>query len=154
MRNLLMLLTAASALIATPAVADETYVDATGGVIWNREGSNAVAAFTLGHDVELNDRFFVGVEGIAEKVLEKDTRVVWGIGGRVGAYVLPGSKLIAGVNWQSKDCRECASAVGLSTSWEQDLSEKIYGKVEYKHLLIGNGERDSDVVAVGLGFKF
>lgn len=149
-----VLVSAALAATATPALADETYIEGTGGVIWNHRETNAVAAVTVGHDVDLNERFFVGVEGIAEKVLADDTRVVWGVGGRAGARVLPGAKLYAAANWQSKDCRECSDAVGLSTGWEQDLNENVYAKLEYKHVLVSNGEPDSDIVAVGLGYKF
>ena len=154
MRHLPILVSAALASIATPALAGETYVEGTGGVIWNREDSHAVAAVTVGHDIDLSERFFVGGEGFAEKVLADDTRVVWGVGGRVGARVLPGSKLYAAANWQTKDCRECGSAAGLSTGWGQDLNEKVYAKVEYKHLLVDDGEPDSDIVALGLGYKF
>lgn len=154
MRQLSVLISAFLALCATPALARETYVEATGGMIWNREDSNAVTAVTVGHDIDLSERFFVGVEGFAEEVLADHTRVVWGVGGRVGARVMLRSKLYAAVNWQSKDCRECGSAAGVGTGWEQDLSEKIYAKVEYKRLLIGNGEPDSNIVAVGLGYKF
>ena len=159
MRNLPILLpvalvSAAAIAAPAPALADETYVEGTGGVIWNHEEANAVAAVTVGHDIDLSERFFVGGEGFAEKVLANDTRVVWGIGGRAGARVLAGAKLYAAANWQSKDCRECSDAVGLSAGWEQDLNEKVYAKLEYKHVLIGNGEPDSDIVAVGMGTKF
>lgn len=153
---LLPVVLASAAVIAAPApaLAGETYIEGTGGVIWNREDTNPVAAVTVGHDIDLGERFFVGAEGFAEKVLADDTRMVWGVGGRAGARVLPGAKLYAAANWQSKDCRECSDAVGLSTGWEQDLNEKIYAKLEYKHILIGDGEPDSDIVAVGLGYKF
>lgn len=158
MRHLPLLLCAAfvstAATFATPALADEAYVEGTGGVIWNRGDTNAVAGAAVGYDVDLGERFFVGVEGLAEKTLADDTRVVWGVGGRVGARVLPGAKLYAAANWQTKDCRECGSAVGLSTGWEQDLNEQVYAKLEYKHVLIGDGEPDADMVAVGLGYKF
>lgn len=154
MRNLISLLSAASALIATPALAGESYIEGSGGVMWNHEDTNALATFTLGHDIELNERFIAGVEAFAEKALADGTRVVWGVGARVGARVTEGGKLVAGANWQSKDCGECATAFGLSTAWEQDLSEKIYAKLEYKHLLIGDGEPDADLVAVGVGYKF
>lgn len=154
MRRLPVLLSIALFATATPALAGETYIEGTGGVIWNHEDSNAVAAVTIGHDVDLNEHFFVGAEGFGEKVLADNTRVVWGVGGRAGLRALPGGKIYASANWQSKDCRECSDAVGLSTGWEQDLNERIYAKVEYKHVLIGNDEPDSDILALGLGYKF
>ena len=58
------------------------------------------------------------------------------------------------MNWQSKDCRECSDAIGLSAGWEQNLTEKLYAKIEYKRLFIGNDERDADVGLVGIGVMF
>ena len=58
------------------------------------------------------------------------------------------------MNWQSKDCRECGNAVGLGAGWEQNLSEKIYAKLEFKHLFVENGEPDANVGIVGLGMMF
>ena len=81
------------------------------------------------------------------------TRVAWGIGGRAGAEVLPRSKIFVSMNWQSKDCRECGNAVGLGTGWEQNLSEKIYAKIEFKHLFIDD-EANANVGIIGLGLMF
>lgn len=154
MRCLALLVPAALMLGASPALADETYVESTAGVIWNHEDTNAVVSGAIGHDVDLNEHVFIGVEGLAEKTLAADTRVVWGVGGRMGARLVPGGKFYVAANWQTKDCRACSDAVGLSTGWEQDLNERVYAKVEYKHVLIGDGEPDADIAAVGLGYKF
>lgn len=144
----------ALALAGRPALADEAYIEGTGGVSWTSEETDAIAGLALGYDVDLDETFFVGVEGTAEKLLTGGTRVAWGIGGRVGAEVLPRSKIFTGVNWQSKDCRECGNAVGLGVGWEQNLSEKIYAKLEFKHLFVENGEPDANVGIVGLGMMF
>ncbi|TCU54882.1 outer membrane protein with beta-barrel domain [Novosphingobium sp. PhB57] len=141
-------------LAGTPAWADEAYVEVTGGVNWNDEETDAITGVALGYDVDLNETFFVGVEGTAEKLLTDGTRVAWGIGGRAGAEVLPQSKVFVGLNWQSKDCRDCGNAVGLGTGWEQNLTEKLYAKVEFKHLFVGNGEPNANVGILGLGVMF
>lgn len=143
-----------SLLLATPALAGETYAEVTGGISWNKEESAAVLGVAGGYDFELNEKNFAGIEAIAEKELADDTRVSWGIGGRFGGRLISGAKVYAGANWQSKDCGECSDAIGLTAGWEQDLSEKLYAKIEYKHLLIGDGERDKDLAIVGLGVKF
>lgn len=151
---LVSLAAAAVAAAATPALANEARVEARGGVIWDGSNSDAVAGVAAGYDYGLGEKMFVGVEGSADKVLADDTRVSWGVGGRVGAKVMPGSKLYALADWQSKPCSTCNSAVGVGGGWQQDFGQKFYGKVEYKHLLVGDNTTDADVGLVGLGVKF
>lgn len=153
MRAITLPLATALAIASSPAIANEAYVEATSGVNWNDEATNAIAGIAVGYDIDLDERIFVGVEGTAEKLLTHDTRIAWGIGGRVGAEVMPESKIFVGLNWQSKDCGECGNAVGLGTGWEQNLSEKIYAKLEYKRLFVSD-EADANVVIVGLGLMF
>lgn len=155
MRIALVSLAAVAAVAAaTPALANETRVEARGGVIWDGSDSEAVAGVAAGYDYDLGDRLFVGVEGSADKILTDNTRVSWGVGGRIGAKVRPGSKLYAIADWESKPCSTCNSAVGVGGGWQQDLGQKFYGKVEYKHLLVGDNTTDADVGLVGLGVKF
>ncbi|WIA58317.1 hypothetical protein N6H05_11145 [Sphingobium sp. WTD-1] len=151
----LLLATAlALALASSPARADEAYVELTGGLSWNGEGTDAISGIAGGYDVDLDERFFVGVEAVAEKLLVRDTRVAWGIGGRIGVELVRENKLFIGANWQSKDCRECSDAIGIGTGWEHNLTEKLYLKIEYKRLLIGNGEPDANVGILGIGVMF
>ena len=103
--------------------------------------------------MDVDERIFVGIEGTVEKLLAEDTRVAWGIGGRAGVEVLPRSKAFVGLNWQSKDCRECGNAVGLGAGWEQNVSERLYIKLEFKHLFV-NEEADANVGIIGLGVEF
>lgn len=155
MRIALVSLAAVAAVAgATPALANETRVETRGGVIWDGSDSEAIAGVAAGYDYDLGDKMFVGVEGSADKILTDDTRVSWGVGGRVGAKVMPGSKLYALAGWQSKPCSTCNSSVAVGGGWQQDLGQKLYGKVEYKHLLVGDNTRDADVGLVGVGLKF
>lgn len=135
------------------AQANEAYVEATGGVSWSDEATDAIGGFAVGYDVDVSEKVFVGVEATAEKLLTGGTRVAWGIGGRIGAEVLPRSKVFVGTNWQSKDCRECGNAIGLGTGWEQNLTETIYAKLEFKHLFVED-EVDANVGIIGLGVMF
>ncbi|WP_395326967.1 hypothetical protein WBP06_09610 [Novosphingobium sp. BL-8H] len=154
MRTTRLALILALTFASRPALADEAYIEGSGGVSWNKESTDALAGIAMGYDVDLNEKIFVGVEGTAEKLLTHDTRVAWGIGGRLGAEVLPRSKIFAGVNWQSKDCGECGNAIGIGTGWEQNLSEKIYAKLEFKHLFVENHEPDANVISAGIGMIF
>ncbi|SNS35461.1 hypothetical protein SAMN06295912_10526 [Sphingomonas laterariae] len=139
---------------ATPAFAGEAYIEATGGISWNDEETNAIAGVAVGYDFDITEGVFVGVEGLAEKPLADDTRVAWGIGGRIGIEPLPEGKAFAGLNWQSKDCGECGNAIGLGAGWEQGLTERLYAKIEYKRLFIGDGEPDANVGIIGIGMSF
>jgi hypothetical protein len=155
MRIALVSLAALAAVTAAqPALANEARLETRGGVIWDGSDSDAIAGVAAGYDHDLGDKLFVGVEGSADKVLTDGTRVSWGAGGRVGAKVTPGSKLYALAGWQSKPCSTCNSAVGVGGGWQQDFGSKLYGKVEYKHLLIGDNTTDADVGLVGVGMKF
>ncbi|WP_041559065.1 outer membrane protein [Novosphingobium sp. PP1Y] len=151
---LVSLAAVAAAAVATPAMANEARIEARTGLIWNGSDSEAVAGVAAGYDYDFGDKFFVGIEGSADKILTDDTRVSWGAGGRAGVKVFPGSKLYAAANWQSKPCRYCNSAVGVGGGWQQDLGQKIYAKVEYKHQLIGDNTPDADLGLVGVGVKF
>jgi len=151
---LVTLAAAAAAAAATPAIANEARVEARTGIIWDGSDSEAVAGVAVGYDYDLNDRFFVGVEGSADKILADDTRVSWGAGGRIGAKVTPTTKLYAASTWQSKPCRYCNSAVAVGGGLQQSLNDKVYAKVEYKHELVGDNTPDADLGLVGIGLKF
>ncbi len=155
MRIALVSLAAVAAVAAaSPAFANEARVEARTGVIWDGSDSDAVAGVAAGYDYDLGEKFFVGVEGSADKVLTDNTRVSWGVGGRAGVKVTPSTKLYAASTWQSKFTRYGNSAVGVGGGLQQDLNDKFYGKVEYKHLLVGDNTPDADVGLVGVGMKF
>ncbi len=155
MRIALVSLAAVAAVAAaSPAFANETRVEARTGVIWDGSDSEAVAGGAIGYDYDLNDKFFVGVEGSADKVLASNTRVSWGVGGRAGVKLTPATKLYAASTWQSKFTKYGNSAVGVGGGIQQDLGNKFYGKVEYKHLIVGDNTPDADLGLVGLGMKF
>ncbi|MBO6946218.1 hypothetical protein [Altererythrobacter sp.] len=69
MKNIAMVAATAVAFIAVPAKADETRLEARGGVVWFDGGEEAVAGVAAGHDFHLDESFFIGIEGSADKVL-------------------------------------------------------------------------------------
>lgn len=155
MRIALVSLAAVAAVAAaTPALANEARVEARTGIIWDGSDSEAVAGVAVGYDYDLGSKFFVGVEGSADKVLTSDTRVSWGVGGRAGFKVTPTTKLYANSTWQSKFSKYGNSAVAVGGGVEQALDNRFYAKAEYKHLLVGDNTPDADVGLVGVGVKF
>lgn len=151
---LVSLAAVAAAAVATPALANEARVEARTGIIWDGSDSEAVAGVAVGYDYDLGSKFFVGVEGSADKVLTSDTRVSWGAGGRVGYKITPTTKLYANSTWQSKFSKYGNSAVAVGGGVEQALDNRFYAKAEYKHLLVGDNTPDADVGLVGVGVKF
>lgn len=155
MRIALVSLAAVAAVAAaTPALANEARVEARGGVIWDGSDSEATAGVAAGYDYDLGDKLFVGVQGSADKILTDNTRVSFGVGGRVGVKVLPTTKAYALADWQSKNCKFCNSAVGVGGGVQQDIGSRYYVKAEYQHLLVGDHTTDADRGLVGLGVKF
>lgn len=151
---LVSLAAVAAAAVATPALANEARVEARTGIIWDGSDSEAVAGVAVGYDYDLGSKFFVGVEGSADKILTDDTRVSWGAGGRIGYKITPTTKLYANSTWQSKFAKYGNSAVAVGGGVEQALDNRFYAKAEYKHLLVGDNTPDADVGLVGVGVKF
>lgn len=155
MRIALVSLAAVAAVAAaTPALANEARVEARTGIVWDGSDSEAVAGVAVGYDYDLGSKFFVGIEGSADKVLTSDTRVSWGVGGRAGFKVTPTTKLYANSTWQSKFSKYGNSAVAVGGGVEQALDNRFYAKAEYKHLLVGDNTPDADVGLLGVGVKF
>ncbi|MFT4056125.1 MAG: outer membrane beta-barrel protein [Novosphingobium sp.] len=155
MRIALVSLAAVAAVAAaTPALANEARVEARGGVIWNGSDSEATAGVAAGYDYDLTDKLFVGVQGSADKILTDNTRVSWGAGGRIGVQPVPGTKVYALADWQSKNTRYGNSAVGVGGGVQQDVGSRYYVKAEYQHLLVGDNTPDADRGLVGVGVKF
>ncbi len=140
-------------LSAVPALADEAYVEAIGGISMAHDEDAALAGLAAGYDFDLNETLFVGGEVSLEKELVEERHVAVGLGVRTGLEVIEGGKAFVGLNWQSKDCPECQEAWGASAGWEQELSERLYAKLEYKHLILDD-EPNKDIVIAGIGVMF
>ena len=75
----------ASLAVASPALANESRVEARGGVIWDGGDSEAIAGVALGYDFDLGSAAFVGAEVSADQTLESNMRDSSGTRGRLGA---------------------------------------------------------------------
>lgn len=153
MKAMFILGGAALAVSAVPALANETRFEGRGGVIWDQGDSEAIAGLAAGYDFDLAGNGFVGIEVSGDKVLEDNTRVSFGIGGRVGARVGMG-KLYAVSTYQTKPCRFCKESVSLGAGYQHPLGDTLYAKVEYRHFFVGDNVSDPDSVTAGLGVKF
>lgn len=154
MRTVLLSLAAAAAVVATPALANETRVEARGGVIWGGGDSEAIAGAAIGYDFDLGTSAFAGVEVSGDKILTSGTKVAFGFTGRAGAKLGAG-KLYANGGYTTEFCDSCKGSWHAGAGYQQNLGNQLYGKVEYRHYFPEQSfVSDSDAVAVGLGLRF
>lgn len=140
--------------LAAPALANEARVETRGGVVWNHGDTEAIAGVAAGYDFDLGSRAFAGVDVSADKLLTSDTRVSWGFGGRLGIKTGTGGKVYALSDYQTKNCSTCNESVAVGAGFQQNLGQKLYGKLEYRHYLVGDNTPDADGVLAGVGMKF
>lgn len=152
MRKVLLPLLASLA-VASPALANESRVEARGGVIWDNGQEEAIAGIAAGYDFDLGNTAFAGVEVSADKVLESNTRVAFGFTGRVGAKLGEAGKLYGAGGYTTKPCKFCEDSIHLGAGYQHNFGSKLYGKVEYRHYFVDNGS-DPDAVVAGLGVRF
>lgn len=143
----------ASLAVASPALANEARVEARGGIVWDGSNSDATAGIAAGYDWDLGGNTFAGLETSADKILTDNTRVTFGIGGRIGVKTSPDAKLYAVSTYQTKNCKYCEDSVTLGAGYQRDLGGNLYGKVEYRHHFVENVS-DYDAALVGVGVKF
>lgn len=155
MRKVIISLAAiAAATAATPALANEARVEARGGIVFGNGDSEGVAGVAAGYDFDLGSTAFVGAEVSGDKILEDNTRVVFGFTGRVGAKVGGNTRLYADAGYSTKPCSFCENSVHAGVGAEFGLSNKLYGKVAYRHFFVDSGVSDYDAVFAGVGFRF
>jgi len=155
MRKFVLPLLAAAATLgaaATPALANETRVEARGGVYWLPGTSKGVAGIAGGYDFDLGPAAFSGVEISGDKILTSNTKVAWGFTGRLGAK-LAGSKVFAAGGYTTEPCDACKGSWHAGVGGEVPLGTMLYGKAEYRHYFTSNAA-DSDALMAGLGIKF
>jgi hypothetical protein len=153
MRKVLFALLASLAM-ASPALANESRVEARGGVIWNGGDSEAIAGVAAGYDFDLGSKAFAGAEVSADKILESNTRVAFGFTGRAGVKVSDAGKLYAAGGYTTKPCRFCDDSLHLGAGYQHNFGRNLYGKVEYRHYFVDNGGSDPDAVVAGVGMHF
>lgn len=148
-----VLVTLVAMAAGTPSFANEARVEARGGVVFGGGDEEGIAGVAAGYDFDLGDRFFIGPELSADKVLVDGTRVTFGIGGRAGVKVSERGKLYAIGTWQSKPCRGCDDYWTAGAGYQHAFGSSLYGKVEYRHFF-ADGGGDADAILAGVGLRF
>ena len=143
----------ASLAVATPALANESRVEARAGAIWGGGQTEAIAGVAAGYDFDLGPAAFAGAEISADKVLTSGSnRIGVGFTGRLGAK-LPVAKLYVDGGYTTKFCTACDGTWNVGAGAEVPLAGNVYGKVNYKRYIVDNGPDGNSVIA-GIGMKF
>ena len=143
----------ASLAVATPALANESRVEARAGAIWGGGQTEAIAGVAAGYDFDLGPAAFAGAEISADKVLTSGSnRIGVGFTGRLGAK-LPVAKLYVDGGYTTKFCSACDGNWHAGAGAELPLMGNLYGKVAYRHYFVDAGA-DANTVTAGLGVRF
>jgi outer membrane immunogenic protein len=145
------ILAALSAFIATPALAaGEGRVEGRGGIAFAGGSSEAFAGIAAGYDFDLGDKAFIGIEGSADKVLVDGSDVLFGLATRVGVKASDKTRVYALGGYGFAD-GESDPFLGAGIQFK--FGEKVYGKVEYRRILISSFT-DINFAGVGIGAAF
>lgn len=154
MRRVIVPLASVLAVVSSPALANEGRIEGHGGVVWDGSSSEATTGVAVGYDWDVGNTGFIGLETSADKILQSNQRVSFGVGGRAGFKLGEAGKAYAVSSYQSKPCRLCEESVSAGAGYQHSFGEKLYGKVEYRHYLVSEGVPDYDGAVVGIGMRF
>ena len=143
----------ASLAIATPAIANEARVEVRGGAIWSNGSTQDTWGAAAGYDYDLGQSAFVGAEVSGDKIGTSNTKVAWGLTGRLGAK-LNQTKLYANGGYTTEPCDLCESTWHAGAGVEQGLGSKFYVKGEYRHHFERTLQPGSDALVAGVGLRF
>jgi hypothetical protein len=144
------------AMAATPALADETRVEAhTSGNFDSGDYQQSVGV-AAGHDFSLAPGVFAGPEVSVDKLLAAGTLTSFGVSGRLGASLGPVGKIYAVGGWASTPYHGGNADWDMGAGYQHALIPGTYAKVEYRHYTSSaNGMTPSrDAVTVGFGAHF
>ncbi|HEX4848197.1 MAG TPA: outer membrane beta-barrel protein [Novosphingobium sp.] len=144
----------ASLAVATPALANETRVEARGGVIWSDGDSEDTWGAAIGYDFDLGANTFAGAEVSADKIGATGTKTAFGVTGRLGVKAGTGTRLFGAGGYTSEPCDACEGQWHLGAGLEQNVSGPVYLKAEYRHYFENDVILGGDAVVAGVGIRF
>jgi outer membrane immunogenic protein len=152
MKKIAILVAAASAMIATPALASgQGRAEIRGGLATASGQEEAFLGVGAGYDFDLGDSAFVGAEVGADKVLVDGSEVLFSVGGRIGAKAGEKTRVYAAGGMGFSDGE---SDPYLGAGAEFGIGSKAYGKVEYRRVLTSGGIPDVNFFGIGAGIRF
>ena len=153
MRKIVLPLLASLAL-ASPALANETRVEARGGVIWSNGTHEDTYGAAVGYDFDLAPSTFAGVEVSADEIGADGAKTAFGATGRLGFKTIAGTALYGLGGYATETCDNCNGQWNLGAGVEQKISGPFYVKAEYRHQFKNDVVTSSDTLVGGVGIKF
>lgn len=153
MRKIILPLVASLAL-ASPALANETRVEARGGVIWSNGTSEDTWGAAVGYDFDLGPATFAGLEVSGDKIGATGTKVAFGATGRLGVKAGMGTRLFGAGGYTTETCDACDGQWNLGGGIEQNIAGPVYVKAEYRHFFKNDVIAKSDTLTGGVGIRF
>ena len=150
MKKFLIAAAGAGAVCSTSAMANEGRIEARGGIVFMAGNSDAIGGVAAGYDFDLGQTMFIGAEASADKALTDGANVVFGLTGRVGLKLGEPGKLYLTGGYSFDDDTDVGH---IGAGYQHKLSNNIYGKIEYRRLLVPIFN-DANTVVAGLGVAF
>ena len=148
MRSILIICSTALAIMSTPALANEGRAEVRGGLAWASGGSDETIGISLGYDVNLGEKLFVGIEAVADTDFDISSPVI-GLNGRAGLRAGANGKLFvtAGYAYQTESDLD---DIALGASYQRDLNSKAMVSIHYQRYL----DTEINRAMIGLGYRF
>lgn len=135
------------AAIASPAYADETRVEARGGIAWCCGVSDETIGVAVGHDFDLGS-VFLGVEAVADTDFNISDPVV-GVNARIGSKVGENTKVFGLVGYAYSTGIEIDDAI-VGAGVQQNVGKTTLLSLQYQRSI----DLDINRVMVGVGVRF
>lgn len=138
----------AAAVAAVPAQATEGRMEVRAGGVSILSTEKAFVGAATGYDFDLAEGVFGGVEVSADQTLTDGADVQFGFSARLGTNIGENGRAYAIGGYSIGNY----NAPQVGAGYQQNLSDTVYVKAEYRHLF--DGFADADIVGVGLGLRF
>lgn len=136
------------AAIATPAYADESRIEARGGIAWCCGVSDETIGVAVGHDFDLNSTMFIGVEAVADTDSNFSDPTI-GVNARIGGRVGEDTKVYALAGYAYSTAIELDDAV-IGVGVQQNVGTTTLLSLQYQRSL----DFDVNRLMVGVGVRF
>lgn len=148
MKNIIVAALSVAAVMATPALAGETRVEARGGVVWVPGASNEAIGLALGYDTDIGGNLFAGIEGTADTDFDFVSPVL-GLNARLGFKASDNAKVFV-TGGYAYDTDFDIDDIALGAGAQFAVGEKSFVSVQYQRYL----DLEINRVSVGVGYKF
>lgn len=141
---------AAAAIAAAPATvsANEGWVEIRGGIAWVSGATNETIGLAVGYDVDVSEKFFIGVEAVADTDFDISSPVL-GVNGRAGFKVSEEGKLFATAGYAYETEFELDDFV-VGAGYQHNLGRNALMSIQYQRFV----DTEINRAMVGLGYRF